>query len=375
MAPTQTTWKMAAVMALLIAGSTTACGEEPPPPEPVIRPVRSQVVTRAGGIRQRSFSGVAEATTMWNGSFKVAGTLESVPVVVGQSVEQGAIIATIDDYDYVLEVQRAEADLRQARANGRNAEAVFERTKELFEDENATQADYEAARADYEAEREAVFSAEKTLELARRRAGYTTLTAPFSGDIAEVPVDENENVTVGQQIVRMTVGNRRQVSVAIPEAFILNVEQGDPATVGFDAVEGSYPATIIEVGVTSIGMATTFPVTVILDGEAPEVRSGMAADVTFTFVSGSETPGLSVPMVAVLGDLEGNYVFVLDGDSGDLRTARRVSVVVDVDVPIADASGQTRVEIVSGLEEGDVVVTAGARRLADGQQVRLESGR
>jgi len=361
-------------MPLLLCTLVVGCAQEAPAPEPIIRPVRSEVVTLSGAVRERSFSGVAEATTMWNGSFKVPGTVDSIAVVVGDSVAQGDVIAALDAYDYELELQQAEAGLSQSQANARNAAANFDRIKLLYEDENATRADYDAALAADRSARQGVISAQTSVELARRRRGYTQLAAPFPGDVAEVPVDENENVNAGQVVVRMTIGDRRQVSVAIPEAYILEIERGDEVAVSFDALQGrTFAATVDEVGVSSVGLATTFPVTVILDAETPEVRAGMAADVTFRFIDSSAEPYVSVPLAAVLEDGAGNYVFTLEGAGGDLHTARRTAVTVGDRLGTEEGSARVRIEIVTGLHQGDRVVTAGAKRIVDGQQVRLEA--
>ncbi len=366
-------WAPWAAVLILAAGFGAACAEETPEAEEVIRPVRTERVVFAGGARQRNFAGVAQATTMWNGSFKVPGTVETVAVVIGDSLEQGDIIAQIDAYDYELELQQAEAALRQAQANARNAQASFDRVKELYEDENATRADYDAALANDRSARAAVASVQKSVELATRRRGYTTLSAPFPGDVAEVPIDENENVNAGQVVVRMTVGDRLQVLVAIPEAYILEIQRGDAVSVAFDALpQRAYGATVDEVGVSSIGMATTFPVTVILDDEASEVRPGMAADVTFRFADGG-APNVSVPLSSVLEDRAGTYVFTLEPGEGGLATARRRDVVVGRELGTEAGSSRVLIEIVSGLDEGDRVITAGAKRIVDGQTVRSET--
>ena len=292
---------------------------------------------------------------------------------VGDSLAQGDVIAQLDAYDYELELQQAQAALRQAEANARNAAANLDRIRELYEDENATLADFDAALAADRSAGEAVVSARTSVELATRRRGYTTLVAPFPGDVADVPVDENENVTAGRVVVRMTVGDRRQVSVAIPEAYILEIERGDNVSVTFDALAGrSYTATVDEVGVSSIGMATTFPVTVILDEEAQEVRSGMAADVNFRFAD-DESAYIAVPLSAVLEDSAGHYVFTLEDAGEGLGSARRTDVVVGDQYGPEAGSSRVLLEIVSGLQEGDRVVTAGAKRIVDGQRVRIEA--
>ncbi len=354
-------------MVVLVLGASPACRAEEPVPEPVIRPVVYEEVFVSGGFRERSFSGVATASTEWNGSFKVAGTVESVHVEVGDTLQAAQLIAQLDAYDYELQVQQAEANLNQALANSRNASATFERIRQLFESENATQTDYDTARAADESAREAVRSARKTLELAQRRRDFTTLNAPYSGAVAEVLINENENVNAGQVVIVMTAGARPEVTLAMPEALIAEVHRGDSVAVSFDALRNnSFAATVTEVGVSATGAATTFPVTVRLNEEAAGVRSGMAAEVTFRFATGAGTAPILVPSAGVLEDRHGRFVYVLERSDSSFGTARRREVEVG---EITDEG----MEIRSGLAEGDLVITAGARRIVDGQRVKIDT--
>jgi RND family efflux transporter MFP subunit len=356
------------VMVTLVLGASLACRAEEPVPEPVIRPVIYEEVYTSGGYRERSFSGVATASTEWNGSFKVSGTVETVLVEVGDSLQPGQLIAQLDAYDYELQVQQAEANLAQAQANSRNATATFERIRDLFESENATQTDYDSARAADESAREAVRSAGKTLELAQRRRDFTALNAPYGGDVAEVLVNENENVSSGEVVVVMTAGARPEVTLAIPEALIGDIRRGNPVSVAFDALPGrTFAATVTEVGVAATGMATTFPVTARLEEETPEVRSGMAADVMFRFGTGGGDAPILVPSAAVLEDRAGRFVYVLQSGEDGIGTAHRR------EVEVGEITNEG-MEIRSGLAEGDLVITAGARRIVDGQQVKTGTG-
>ena len=94
----------------------------------------------------------------------------------------------------------------------------------------------------------------ETLARANRRLGYTRLTAPLEGNVAEVSVDLNEVVARGQTIARLTSGDRVEVEVAIPGSLISRIENGDAVTVGFNALAGrTFPATVAKVGVASVG--------------------------------------------------------------------------------------------------------------------------
>ena len=98
---------------------------------------------------------------------------------------------------------------------------------------------------------------------------------------------------------------------------------------------------------------------------APEVRSGMAAEVTFTF-AGDHGEQLLVPGVAIGEDRDGRFVFVLErGDDGTAVARRRA---VQIGEP---AEGLGGIEILDGLSEGEEVITAGVRRLTDGMAVKI----
>ncbi|MCB0291495.1 MAG: biotin/lipoyl-binding protein, partial [Calditrichaeota bacterium] len=102
-----------------------ACQEKSPVPE-VLRPVRYQTIYATGGDRMRTFSGVAQAAIESRLSFKVGGTIRSINVKVGDEVAPGQVIASLDDSDFRLQVQQAQASLESARAQARNASASYD---------------------------------------------------------------------------------------------------------------------------------------------------------------------------------------------------------------------------------------------------------
>ena len=109
-----------------------SCGSSKLEQKEVIRPVRYQQVYSTGGVRERSFSGVAKAALESNLSFKVAGTVEQVRVKVGDTVSAGSLIARLAPQDYELQVQETEASLTSARAEARNAKSQYERVRGLI---------------------------------------------------------------------------------------------------------------------------------------------------------------------------------------------------------------------------------------------------
>jgi len=341
-----------------------ACADEAPPPEPIIRPVRSVQVYMTGGERVRSFSGTARAGVESRLSFKVTGTVRSVGVAVGDVVRAGQLLVELDDRDYRLQVQEAEAALKSAQAQTRNAQARFTRAQQLYQDGNASRSDLDAARAGYESANQQAKSGEKRLQLANSQLSYTRLLAPLDGSIAALQVEANENVGPGQAVILLNAGARLEVEVAVPEMLIAQVREGSAAQVRFDALGGRVlPAKITEVGVASTSMATTFSVAVRLEGEDAEVRPGMAAEVDIRFGRGNRER-IYVPPVAIGEDRSGRFAYIVEAaDEGFAKVHRRA-------VSIGELTTEG-LEVLEGLQDGERVVTAGISRITDGQRVRL----
>jgi len=171
--------------ALLMSSALISCRkEEPKALTPVIRPVRTVQVFSSGGNRMRSFAGVAQAGVESKMSFKVSGTIRKIYAKVGHEIKNGQPIAKIDDKDYKLQVQQAEAGLAQGIAQARNARANYNRVQLLYENRNASRNDLDAARTAYDSTQANVRSIEKRLEMARLQLDYTNLRAPAHGTIS-----------------------------------------------------------------------------------------------------------------------------------------------------------------------------------------------
>lgn len=351
---------------LIAASMLQACKEEERA-EPVIRPVRYQAAYSTGGSRVRSFSGTARASVESRISFKVPGTIRRVAVEVGDTVRSGQLIAELDDEDYRLQVQRAEAGLAQARAQARNAEADYARARQLYENANFSRSELDAARTASESAASSVNAYDRELELARLQLSYTRLTAPVAGAVASVNVEVNENVQTGEVVVLLTSGSNLEVEVGVPGVLITEIAEGDNVRTTFDALpRRMFPGVVTEVGVAATGAGMTFPVTVRLVESGTDIRPGMAAEVGFLFESESQRVVYLVPAAAVGEDREGRFVFVVGPTQAGFGVVRRQAVSVGE----LTADG---LEILEGLADGDRVVTAGWSKIEDGLRVRLAS--
>jgi RND family efflux transporter MFP subunit len=286
-------------------------------------------------------------------------------VSVGEVVKKGQTIARIDPADLALQLQNAQAAAAQSRAQERNAKATYERTRALYENQNASRQDLDADRTAYESARAGLGSANQQIRLRQRQLAYAHLKAPEAGTLSTVDIEVNEYVQAGTLVATLLAGDQIEVSVSVPASIIRSVQKGAKALARFESSKGkAFAGTVTEVGVSSAGGATTFPVTVRLTEGQDQVRAGMAADVTFVFESAENGPKYSLPISAVGEDREGRFVYMLETDGEGLGTVHRSPVEV----------GQVLsngIEIVDGVKPGDLVVTAGVSRIYDGLQVRV----
>jgi multidrug efflux system membrane fusion protein len=348
---------------LLTVATCVSCGESKTQVQ-VVRPVRTVAVQINGPVQQRVFGGVSKAGVESRLSFRVAGTIISRPVKVGDVVKKGTVIASLDPHDYDLQVEEAEAAVLNAEAQERHAMAQYDRVSNLYETESASRSELDAARAQAESAKATREAIQKKLELAKAQLDYTTLKATKDGTIAAVDIEEGENVAAGQPVVRLNAGESMEVTVSIPESLISSIREDDLVSVSFDSKPGLfYPAVVTEVGV-SRQLAPAYPVKVQLLRHVPDMRSGMSAEVRFNFPTAKNDQGIVIPPMAVAEQDGKQYVWVVSGISQDVGKVERRSVAVN------NISGDG-LAIKEGLKPGDVVVTAGQQFLVEGQQVRV----
>lgn len=355
---------LVSLVTILLSMVLSGCSDEKKVEKETIRPVRYQAVVTSSGDRERSFSGTAKSALESNLSFKVAGTISRIDVKIGDVVEKNQLIATLDNKDYNLTVQEAQAGLQQAKAQALNAASNYKRIRKLYENDNVSKSDLDNSRAAFDSANAFVKSIKTKLALAKSQMSYTLLSAPFASVVTAVHVDENENIAAGNPVVSIASETKPEVSVAIPGILISQINDGNTVSVTFDALPGkSFKGIITEVGVATSKFATTYPVTISINTEDTYIRPGMAASVKFMFTSKRKST-IIVPSHAAGEDNKGNFVYIVVPGENNLGIVKRVSVKTGE--LVTDG-----LEIIEGLSENDLVVTAGISKLKTGMKVRM----
>ncbi len=346
----------------------TACEQEQQSIEIPLRPVKSITVSAAAVDRERDFSGTSKSSQEARLSFKVAGSIKFRSVSVGDTIKPGDVIAELDATPFELQAQQARANLASSEAAKRNADANYQRLRNLYENNNASRNELDSARANAESTEAQVKANQKALEIAELNVEYTRLIANNDCLIASISVEVNENVNAGQEIVRANCGSTLEVEIAVPESLISGIVQDAPAEISFTSIpDQTFTGIVTEVAVAATGGGNTFPVTVRIDNEHPELRSGLAANIRIdTQATADENTNLIiVPAHAVIQDNDGRHVFLLEpGDDQGVGIVRRKTV----EIGELTSAG---LEIKEGLNDGDQLIVAGLTAVNDGMKVKI----
>ena len=355
-----------ASMLILTMSLFVSCTDETQEAQEIIRPVRYQQVAFLDREQTRKFSGVSQAGTKAKLSFRVGGVVERVNIKVGQVVKEGVLIASLDDSDARLNYEKALSSLTMAETQKDNARSNLVRVRDLYENNNVPLSEYEAAKDQYARADSAENTEKRNADLRKRELGYYTLYAPMDGIINEVNMERNEQVSIGKVVAEISSGDDIEVSVGVPEAFISDMNVGGRVSVKFLSLAGkTFNGTITEVSFAAGTQTSTYPVIVRIENPAGNIWSGMPADVTFIIAgSAQETRRLVVPDNAVGEDAGGNFVFTVTDARDGLAVVHKTSVKVGV-------LTRQGFEILEGLQEGELVVTAGIVHLTDAMEVRV----
>lgn len=207
---------MRVALLFLLGIVIVGCSESVTVKEQKLRPIKSGVVNSGLLARERLFNGVVQSAAETAFSFKVAGTVASLLVKVGDNKKKGDLIARLDGSTLLLELEQAKADALSANAKRRSAESEYQRVRQLYTNDNASRNELDNALAESESATANYEAAVQKVKLAVLNIDYTSLIFPTDCTIAEILVEENENVTANQKIVNASCGDRWEVVLNVP---------------------------------------------------------------------------------------------------------------------------------------------------------------
>jgi RND family efflux transporter MFP subunit len=273
---------------------------------------------------------------------KVSGRIERMLVVPGANVKTGDTLVQ-------LSAPEIQARLDQAQAVRQQAESDLKRFTALLEAGTLTRAEFDNAQARARVAQAAGVEAETLLS-------YTRITAPFDGVITRKHADVGDLAAPGKPLLDMEDSTALRLDADVPEAVVGRLKLGDKLPVRIAAVGTELEGVVSEIAPAADSNSRTFLVKLDLRGSAA-LRAGQFGRVSMPV---GETTALRVPASAVVQRGQMEIVFVITDGKAQLRlvkTGKRLG---------------SEVELVSGVEAGEKVVTNGAAGLVDGQPVEVK---
>ena len=270
------------------------------------------------------------------------GLITKVNFKIGDQVKKGTVLVEIDDL-------LTKSDLAKQEINYFKAKRDFERNKTLYEQNSISASQLDISRLDMQA-------AEHDLTRAKRALDDTKVKAPMNGTINSKKINEGSYIQQNSSIGNIVDISTLKVKVSVSERDAFMLHPGDSVEVTTDV----YPGHIFQGHIDNIASkadeAHTYPVEIHLPNDpAFPLKGGMFGRINFTSVTSRNA--IAISRDALIGSVKDAQVFVIKGNIAILRN-----------ITIGRESGQL-LEVLNGLEEGEMVVTSGQNNLSDNLKV------
>lgn len=326
----------------------------------------TEQVTKKNIQNSVTATGTIEPVTSVTVGTQVSGIVSKLYVDYNSVVKKGQVIAELDKTNLVSELNTAKANLASAQSTLNYESANFKRYETLYNKGLVSADDYESARLTYRKAQEALATSREAVNKAQTNLGYATITSPIDGVVLSKAVEEGQTVaasfstpelfTIAQNLTDM------RVIADVDEADIGGVKEGERVTFTVDA----YPDDVFEGEVTQVRQeatttnnVVTYEVVISAPNAELKLKPGLTANVTIytaekqgvlavtqkalRFTPTAETVGKQYKITDCKGK---NKVWILNGNT---FTARQIQTGM---------SDGTNTEIVSGVKEGETIVTA-----------------
>lgn len=314
--------------------------------------------------------GSARAEDGVNLTFQIDGIVKEVLFKPNQHVKKGDLLVQLDD-----EIQKA--DLIATKAEAELSEQNYKRAQTLRTQGVGAVSNVDTTAAALSSAKANVAKAQATLDLKR-------LVAPFSGVIGISRVDIGQFMAPGTVVATLQNVDTMRVDFTVPEQELKNLSMGQDVQIGASASDYAFKGNIIGIDPKIDPASRLVSVQAQVDNSDKSLVPGQFVQVRV--VLPQEDNIVVLPLTTVVTSLYGDYVFTVvkkDADKADAAKAADAPktdadakaddlILHQIFVKLGRRSGNN-VEILSGVKEGDIVVTAGQNRLNNGMSAHIDN--
>ncbi|WP_225892922.1 MULTISPECIES: efflux RND transporter periplasmic adaptor subunit [unclassified Methylomonas] len=352
-------WLLAGLLPLMMNAS---CSDQDKPTQSVVRPVKVFRIEQNAVAAARSFAGEVRARFETPLSFRVGGKLLERKVDVGDPVHKGQLLAILDGNDYRLAVQAIKAQLVAAQADSAFLRDDLVRYRELLAQQVISPPEFERHETAYTTARERTAALAAQLAEAHNQQSYTELHADRDGVVTALAVEAGQVLAAGQAVVTLAQLDEKEIHFDVPEHRLAEIQRQQEVNVSL-WLDDDRPlkARIREIASAADPASRTYRVKASLLEGLDAAQLGMTATVHITANTAS---GIAIPLSAVYtpqNQPDHPAVWLIDEQAATVKA---------VPVKLGETQPGERIAV-DGVTPGQLLVSAGVQRLAEGQAVRL----
>ena len=276
----------------------------------------------------------------------------------GDFVKENDVLATLDDKEIRISYEQAKIQLEQARLSLEEAEANFNRSQELIEKEMISEQEFQTTEAAYKQRQLDHQNRQESFKDLELQLNWTKIRSLSDGYITERLIEVGDRVTANQQVYTIEDFSPLLIRVFVPTSDSIKLKPGMRTEVTTEIMEGQ----IFEGNLKLINpridvQSGTVKVTVEVFDETMMLKPGMFVEAKI--VIGKKDDVLVIPRKSILFKQNKTFVFVMDRNQVSQR---------EITLGLTE---EDDVEVLSGLEKGEVIVTVGVEGLEDGERVEV----
>ena len=360
--------KMGVVALAAVVGGLTSCGGEMPQVEQTS--YETVTIQKQDITIPVKFSAKLKGETDVTITPQVSGQLTRICVTEGDQVKKGQVLFIIDQRDAQLELESAQANLQAALAQEASAKIEYESNKNLYDKKIVSKYTLDTAENSYNQAKASVAQYRAQVNRAKVNLGYCTITAPVTGSIGEITVRAGDQVSPSTYLTTVSGNANMDAEFSLPETFLsMMLSEGfttDPnklsklsPEIGFIMKNGTEydhkgkitrATGMVNASTGTISLKATFP------NPKGQLYSGMQGNIVIPL---QEQGVMVIPQEAVVKLQDKQQVYKVQPDS----------TVTAIEVTTQDIYDGEHYIALTGLNEGDKIVTVGANNVHEGQKV------
>jgi len=308
--------------------------------------VRAEEVQSTAKTDEVSVSGNVEGNTTVKLGFMVAGKVNYISNKEGENISQGQLISSLEPTNYSIAKGLADVQVNTTADE-------FSRLKILYDRKSLSEDDFKKITFSLQ-------QAKLQQQLQKKNLSDTRLYSPISGVLLKKQTEVGEVIGVGMPLFVLSDIRKVKVLAYVPEGELHDIKIGQRANVNISSLDKVFPGKVVEVGSAADATSRAFTIKIEVANPGLIIRPGMIADARIA--TNKKRQMTLLPAECIQQDLANqSFVFVID-KTQHKAFKRIVSLGNVVD---------NKIEVISGLFEGEAVVTSGQKSLSEGSLISI----